>query len=70
MTYHIINTYAKLAPDTLQNKKMREIMRYTGDTGHPLFKIPAVKAVQREVEKRKGKLHLSQVTHALNSDSQ
>ena len=25
-------TYAKLAPDTLQNKKVKEIMRYTG--GH------------------------------------
>ena len=29
---HVNNTYAKLAPDTLQNKKIKEIMRYTG--GH------------------------------------
>ena len=37
---HIFNnTYAKLAPDTLQNKKIKEIMRYTGDTGHLLFRV-------------------------------
>ena len=32
LTYHVNNTYAKLAPDTLQNKKAKEIMGYTG--GH------------------------------------
>ena len=32
MTYHVNNTYAKLAPDTQQNKRIKEIMRYTG--GH------------------------------------
>ena len=41
MTYHLNNTYAKLTPDTLQNKKIEEIMRYTG--GHrtsPLLEVP------------------------------
>ena len=33
LTYYINNTYAKLAPNTPQNKKIKEIMRYTG--GHP-----------------------------------
>ena len=40
LTYYVNSTYAKLAPDTPQNKKMKEIMRYAGgggDTGHPLF---------------------------------
>ena len=32
MTYHVNNTYAKLAPDSILNKKNKEIMRYTG--GH------------------------------------
>ena len=36
MTYHANNTYAKLATDSIPNKKNKEIMRYTGDTGHPL----------------------------------
>ena len=38
MTYHDNNTYAKLAPESILNKKIKEIMRYTGDTGHPLFR--------------------------------
>ena len=37
LTYHVNNTYAKLAPDSVVNKKIEEIMRYMGDTGHPLF---------------------------------
>ena len=32
MTYHVNNTYAKLAPDSILNKKIKEIMCYTG--GH------------------------------------
>ena len=36
LAYHVNNTYAKLAPDSILNKKIKEIMRYTGDTGHPL----------------------------------
>ena len=38
LTYHLNNTYAKLAPDSIPNKKIKEIMRYMG--GHrtsPLF---------------------------------
>ena len=38
MTYHVKNTYAKSAPDTLQNKNIKKIMRCTGVTGHPLYK--------------------------------
>ena len=38
LTYHVNNTYAKLAPDSILNKKIKEIMRYTGDTGHPLLR--------------------------------
>ena len=35
--YHANNTCAKLAPDSIVNKKIKTIMRYTGgDTGHPL----------------------------------
>ena len=30
LTYHVNNTYAKLAPDTLQNKNIKETVRYTG----------------------------------------
>ena len=32
MAYHVNNTYAKLAPDSILNKKVKEIMRYMG--GH------------------------------------
>ena len=33
MSYHVNNTYAKLAPYSIQNKKKtKEIMRYTGGT--------------------------------------
>ena len=32
LKYHINNTYAKLASDTLQNKKIKSIMGHTG--GH------------------------------------
>ena len=35
MAYHVNNTYAKLAPDSILNKKIKEIMRYTG--GHRTF---------------------------------
>ena len=37
LTYHVNNRYAKLAPDTLQNKQIKETMSYTGDTEHPLY---------------------------------
>ena len=37
LTYHVNNTYAKLALDLMLNKKIKEIMHYMGDTGHPLF---------------------------------
>ena len=40
LTYNVNNTYAKLAPDSILNKKIKEIMRYTG--GHrtsPFYKI-------------------------------
>ena len=30
MTNHVNNAYGKLAPNTLQNKNIKEIMRYTG----------------------------------------
>ena len=33
LTYHVSNTYAKLAPDSILNKKIKEIMRYTGGGG-------------------------------------
>ena len=40
LTYHVNNTYAKkLAPDSIPNEKIREIMRYTG--GKP--DIPFIK---------------------------
>ena len=32
LTYHVNNTYAKLASDSILNKQIKEIMRYTG--GH------------------------------------
>ena len=32
MAYHVNNTYGKLAPDSVLNKKIKEIMRYTGGT--------------------------------------
>ena len=32
LTYHVNNTYAKLAPDSILNKKIKEIVRYTGGT--------------------------------------
>ena len=32
LTYHVNNTYAKLAPDSIPNKKIKEIMHYMG--GH------------------------------------
>ena len=32
LTYHVNNTYAKLAPDSILNKEIKEIIRYTG--GH------------------------------------
>ena len=32
MTYHVNNTYAKLAPESILNKKIKEIMRYTRGT--------------------------------------
>ena len=32
LEYHVNNTYAKLAPDSILNRKIKEIMRYTG--GH------------------------------------
>ena len=31
LTYHVNNTYAKLAPDSILNKKIKEIMGYTGE---------------------------------------
>ena len=37
LTYHVNNTYSKLAPDSILNKQIKEIMCNTGDTGHPLF---------------------------------
>ena len=40
MTYHVNHTYAKLAPDSILNKKIKEMMRYTGDTGHPQISVP------------------------------
>ena len=36
LAYRFNNTYAKLAPDSILNKKVKEVMRYTGDTRHPL----------------------------------
>ena len=30
LAYHVSNTYTKLAPDSILNKKIKEIMRYTG----------------------------------------
>ena len=35
--YHVNNTYAKLAPDSMLNKKIKEIMRYTGGHRTPPF---------------------------------
>ena len=32
LTHHVNNTYAKLAPDSILYKKIKEIMRYTGGT--------------------------------------
>ena len=32
MIYHVNNTYARLAPDSILNKKIKEILRYTGGT--------------------------------------
>ena len=37
LAYHVNNTYAKLAPDSILNKKIEEIMRYTG--GHRTFPL-------------------------------
>ena len=31
-----LKRYTKLTPDSTINKKVKEIMRYMGDTGHPL----------------------------------
>ena len=61
LTYHVNNTYAKLALDTLRNKKIKEIMRYTGGgggTGHSLsvFLI-GFKDTHREINLKPG-LHL------------
>ena len=38
LAYHVNNTYAKLAPDSILNKKIKEIMRYTG--GHRTSPLP------------------------------
>ena len=43
LTYHMNNTYAKLAPDTLQNKNIKEIMRYTGG-----YRTSPLKAIRYE----------------------
>ena len=32
LTYHVKNAYSKLAPDSILNKQIKEIMHYTG--GH------------------------------------
>ena len=38
LAYHVNNTYAKLAPGSILNKNIKEIMRYARDTVHPLSK--------------------------------
>ena len=40
LAYYVNNTYAKLASDSIINKKIKEIMRYTGrHRTFPLDKI-------------------------------
>ena len=51
LTYHVNNTYAKLAPDSIPNKKIKEIMRYTGDTGHPFFRTAILEPLQSHFAK-------------------
>ena len=45
LTYHVNNTYAKLAPDSILNKKIKEIMRYTGGHWTSPFQLPVVVAM-------------------------
>ena len=47
LTYHVNNTYAKLAQDSILNKKIKEIMRYTGE-GTP--DIPFSKIRQKKLK--------------------
>ena len=42
LTYHVNNTYAKLAPDSILNKKIKEINVIRGDTGHPFSKSVSI----------------------------
>ena len=47
LTYHVNNTSSKLAPDSILNKQIKEIMRYTGGTPDiPLFPAESQEATQ------------------------
>ena len=50
LTYHLNNTYAKLAPDSIPNKKIKEIMRYTGGHRTSPFQLKVRLTIQNMTE--------------------
>ena len=42
LTYHVNNTYAKLAPDSILDKEIKEIVCYTGGTPHILLYVASI----------------------------